>query len=142
MEMKIIRKYRKADMEILKKSIRRKFGRIEKVKKLLQIKKCSQPEIGEAYMFYMAMDNGIEETVIVEDKKVFTSLSAKRFEIIEFLNKNGPASIKEIARKTRRDYKNVYDDIYAMGEFQILNVVRYGKEKVALGEIETIEIRV
>ncbi len=138
----ITKNYRKSDMEIILRAIRRKHGRIEKVKKLLQVKKCAQPEIGEAFLYYLASDDNIVEEVIIEDRKVLNALTAKRFELIEFLNKNGPMPIKELAERVGRDYKNVYDDISALNRYFILNSIRYGRESVPVGVIESVEIKV
>ena len=143
MKMIIKREYRKEDLAILKKAIRVKYGRIEKIKKLLQIKKCANPDIGEAYLYYLTLDEGahIEEEVIIEDRKVLNALSAKRFELMEFLNKNEPMSLKELAGRLNRDYKNVYDDVSSLSRFFILNVVRYGRESVPVGITHEITIR-
>nr|AAZ32524.1 hypothetical protein [uncultured euryarchaeote Alv-FOS4] len=144
--MKVIikREFKKEHITVLKKSIRRKYGRFEKVKALLASKGCASPGIGEAYLIYLCTMNEepIEEEVIIKDKKVFNVFSAKRFEMIDYINNHGPLSLKELARKTGRDYKNVYDDIYAMERFLILNVVKSGKEKVPIGKINSIEIRI
>ncbi len=143
MKLIITREYRKEDKEILKRTIKRKFGRFEKIKTLLNIKKCTQPTLSEAYLMYEALNEEtslIVEEVIIHDKKVFNALTARRIELLEFLNRNGPSSIKEIAEKTHRDYKNVYDDISALDRFLVLNVVKSGKEKIAIGKINDIRI--
>ncbi len=136
------RSYRKEDLAILKRMIRKKYGRIEKIKKIMQVKKCSFPEIGEAYLFYLGIEDGmVEEEVFIEDKKVLNALTAKRFEIIEFLNKIPPLSIKDLANRLGRDYKNVYDDVSALSKFFVLNSLKTGKEIVPLGVVEHFEIR-
>ena len=143
MILKITRKYRKEDVEIIRKAIRRKYGRMEKVKKLMQIKKCTMPEVGEAYLYYLALEDGeIEEEVTIEDKKVLNSLTAKRFEIIEFLNRHEPMSLKELSSRVKRDYKNVYDDVSALSTYYVLNTIRFGRESVPVGIIDSVEIRV
>lgn len=144
MRLILKRKYRKEDVDVLKKSIRRKYGRIEKIKKLLQIKKCAMPDIGEAYLFYLTINDGapVEEEVIIEDRKVLNHISAKRFELIEFLNSNKPMSLKELAGRINRDYKNVYDDVSSLSRYFVLNVVRYGRESVPVGAIEDIQLKI
>ncbi len=144
--MKLIlkRRYREEDIEILRKAIRRKYGRMEKIKKLMQIKKCAMPDLGEAYLMKLAIDegSGIEEEVIIEDRKVLNHLSAKRFELIEFLNKNKPMSLKELAGKLGRDYKNVYDDVSSLSNYFVVSVVKFGRESVPVGVVEDMQIRV
>ncbi len=144
--MKLIlkRRYRKEDIDIFKKAIRRKYGRMEKIKKLMQVKKCAMPELGEAYLINLAIEEGfeIEEEVIIEDRKVLNHLSARRFELIEFLNKNKPMSLKELAGKLGRDYKNVYDDVSSLSNYFLVNVVKFGRENVPVGVVDDIQIRV
>ncbi len=144
--MKLILKriYREEDIEILRKAIRRKYGRMEKIKKLMQIKKCAMPDLGEAYLMKLAIDegSGIEEEVIIEDRKVLNHLSAKRFELMEFLNKNNPMSLKELAGKLGRDYKNVYDDVSSLSNYFVVNVIKFGRETVPVGIVESMQIRV
>ena len=141
MKLSIVKEYRDEDLSVLKRAIRSKYGRIEKVKKQLQIKKCAAPGVGEAYLYYLGIDEGIEEEIIIEDKKVLNALTAKRFELLEFLNEHGPLSIKELANRTKRDYKNVYDDISALSRFLVLTVVKFGREKVPIGKILEIRFR-
>ncbi len=144
MKFIIKRTYTEGDAEILRKSIRKKFGRFEKVSKLLKIKKCTDPNIGEAYIYLLAMGNGdkIIEEIVIEDTKIFAALTPKRFEIIEMINKFGPLSIKECAKKLSRNYKNVYDDVFALYRYFILNLVRKGKEKYIVGKTERFVIEI
>ncbi len=143
MKLIVKRDYPQEHMKIIKKSIRKKYGRFEKIKTLMNVRGCTVPGLGEAYLLYLTMDDdeSIEEEVIIEDKKIFNVLSAKRFELIEYINSNPPSSLKELARKTGRDYKNIYDDVFALERFFILHVVKQGKEKIPVGKIRTIEIK-
>ncbi len=142
MLLKLVRVYRKEDVEVIRKAIRRKHGRLEKVKKMMQIKRCANPELGEAYLFYLAMQDSAEisEEVFIEDRKVLNALTAKRFELLEFINSHPPMSIKEIATKTGRDYKNVYDDVSTLSRYLVLNVVKNGKEIVPVGVVSSMEV--
>ncbi len=138
MLLRIVRKYRSEDVAVLRRAIRRRHGRFEKVKKMMHIKGCSNPELGEAFLFYLAMQEGapIEEEVVIEDRKVFNALTAKRFELLEFINAHPPMSIKEIATRTGRDYKNVYDDVSSLSRYLVVNTVKNGKEIVPIGVVE------
>ncbi len=144
MKMTIKREYPREHMEIMKKSIRKKYGRFEKIKKLMSVRGCSIPSIGEAYLIMLTITEGenIEEEIVIEDKKIFNALSAKRVELMEYINTHPPLSLKELSRKSGRDYKNVYDDVFAMERFFVLNVVKLGKEKIPIGKIKNIEISV
>ncbi len=143
MRMIIKRTYSDDDMNLLFKMIRKKAGRYEKIKHLLHIKKCSDPNLAERYLILTCiMNNGqIDEEVIIEDRKVFNALTGKRMEIIELVNEKGPISVKELAKFAGRDYKNVYDDIMALEKFLIIRAVKVGKERVALGKVRECTLK-
>jgi predicted transcriptional regulator len=42
---------------------------------------------------------------------LFRYLSPKRFELLQYLRKGGPLSIRKLASGLRRDYKNVHTDV-------------------------------
>ncbi len=142
MRLIIKRKYDEEDKRILKRSIRDRIGRYEKIVNQLKIKKCTEPEIGEGFLILQAIRNNdnIEEETIIEDNKIFNVLTSKRFEILEILNEKGPISIKEMKNITKRNYKNVYDDVSSLSDFILLNIVKYRKERVMIGKI--VEFRV
>ncbi len=142
MRIIIKRKYSEEDRKILMRSIRDKLGRYEKIVNKLKIKKCTEPEIGEGFLILQAIRNNddIEEETIIEDKKIFNVLTSKRFEILEILNEKGPVSIKKIKNLTKRNYKNVYDDVSSLSNFILINMVKYRKERVMVGKI--IEFRI
>ena len=144
MKFVVKRNYSDKDLDILKKSIRRRIGRYEKINKILKIRKCTNPEVGEAYLYLLAIQNGedVQEEVIIEEKKVFSALTPKRFELIELVNDFGPISIQDLARKANRNYKNVYDDVFSLYRFFLLNMVRSGKEKYIIGKIEGFEVQI
>ena len=144
MKFIVKRRYSDEDMKTLRKSIRRRIGRFEKISKILKIKKCTDPEVGEAYLYLLTLRNGedIHEEVMIEDRKIFSALTPKRFEIIELSNNFGPISIRELARRANRNYKNVYDDVFSLYKFFLINVVRSGKEKYILGKTEGFDVEV
>ena len=46
-----------------------------------------------------------------DQSTLFSALSPKRWELLRFLRKRGPMSIKKLAGELQRDYKNVFDDV-------------------------------
>ena len=144
MKFVVKRRYTEDDVRIIKRSIRRRLGRFEKVSKILKIRKCTDPNVGEAYLYLLAIQEGgeIDEKVIIEDRKIFSALTPKRFEIIEASNKFGPLSIRELAKRANRNYKNVYDDVFSLYRFFLINLVRSGREKYIVGKTEEVNIEV
>ena len=144
--MKVIikREYDEDDKKVLKRSIRNKVGRYEKIVNQLKIKKCTEPEIGEYFLILHAIErnDGIEEETVIEDKKIFNVLTYRRVEILEILNEKGPLSIKDIKNITGRDYKNVYDDVTSLSNYILLTVLKYRKERVMIGKIKEFRVEI
>lgn len=53
----------------------------------------------------------VNRLYFTDQATLFSCLSPKRWEIMKFIHKNGPISIKKLAASLQRDYKNVYDDV-------------------------------
>lgn len=56
-------------------------------------------------------DEPISRLYFTDQNTLFSALSPKRLELLRFLRKQGPMSIKRLATQLERDYKNVYDDV-------------------------------
>jgi predicted transcriptional regulator len=53
----------------------------------------------------------IHRLYFTDQNTQFSALSPKRWELLKFLRKHGPMSIKKLAAPLKRDYKNVFDDV-------------------------------
>ncbi len=55
-----------------------------------------------------------------DQNTLFSALSPKRWELLKFLRKHGPMSIKKLAAELKRDYKNVYDDVKHLSKLDLI----------------------
>ncbi len=55
-----------------------------------------------------------------DQNTLFSALSPKRWELMRFLRKQGPMSIKKLAANLKRDYKNVYDDVKQLEKLDLI----------------------
>ena len=142
MKIEIYKKYEEKDNEWMLNLLEKKYGNFEKLKKEVMINRCNNPNAVDDYILWKCLkkEEKITERIIIEDSKFFNTLSARRTELIEFLNDSEYFSIREIAHGLKRNYKNVYDDIKALEDFFIIETVPFGRKKVPLGKIERIEI--
>jgi predicted transcriptional regulator len=62
----------------------------------------------------------IERLYFPDQNALFSALSPKRWELLGFLRKYGPMSIKKLARELRRDYKNVFDDVKHLLKLELI----------------------
>lgn len=70
---------------------------------------------------------------------LFKSFTLKRMELLRVLRQNGPLSIRQLASKLSRNYRNVYDDIQHMLDIDLVKKNRQDKYHVPWSDI-TIEL--
>ena len=68
--------------------------------------------------------------------ELISTLTPKRWELIERLHHDGPMSIYALAKLLQRDYKNVHTDVKALSELEIIQVTGDGKVTIPWDEIE------
>ena len=68
--------------------------------------------------------------------ELISTLTPKRWELIERLHKEGPMSIYALAKILQRDYKNVHTDVKALSELEIIQEPEDGKVTIPWDEIE------
>lgn len=66
---------------------------------------------------------------------LFRTLSPKRWELVEALQKLGPVGVRELARKLGRDVKRVHEDVQRLIEVGLIEKNSEGKLLVPFGEI-------
>ena len=67
---------------------------------------------------------------------LISTLTPKRWELIERLHHEGPMSIYALAKLLQRDYKNVHTDVKALSELEIIQETEDGKVMIPWDEIE------
>jgi len=67
---------------------------------------------------------------------LISTLTPKRWELIEQLHHDGPMSIYALAKLLQRDYKNVHTDVKALSELKIIQETEDGKVTIPWDEIE------
>ncbi len=102
----------------------------------------ANPSIIDDLFYWQALVGGAEvyERVSFCDASIFSDLTPKRMEVLDFLATNGAGSIKEMAGKLKRDYKNIYDDVMALQKHGLIEFVRAGKKTKPLMLVESITI--
>jgi predicted transcriptional regulator len=92
---------------------------------LIAIRNLEQVE-QETFAAFKNAENGLpgEEPInrlyFSDPSTLFSALSPRRWELLRFLRKNGPMSIKRLAADLKRDYKNVYDDVKHLSNLDLI----------------------
>ncbi len=68
--------------------------------------------------------------------ELISTLTPKRWELIERLHHDGPMSIYALAKLLQRDYKNVHTDVKALSELEIIQKTEDGKITIPWDEID------
>jgi predicted transcriptional regulator len=70
------------------------------------------------------------------EPELISTLTPKRWELIERLHHEGPMSIYALAKLLERDYKNVHTDVKALSELEIIQETDEGRITIPWDEIE------
>ena len=89
---------------------------------------------------YLSQGAEFQDIVMVEDPGVFEVLSPRRAELLEYLMNNNVPSIKNLADKLRRNYKNVYDDLQALAKYDLVELNQVGRSLKPGSVVTNIEV--
>lgn len=93
----------------------------------------------KAYSEGEDFDYFTEETIEVPQGMV-SELTPKRIELMEKIARNSPASINDLASKTKRDIKNVYNDLKILEELAFIKLERHGRRVVPKLKVQEITL--
>ena len=150
----------KKNLEVIQKQLLKKYKNIEDLSADVQRNKCSDPMAVDDYMLWHAINTinkdkeihseehstserpqiMIREEIIFHTTEFYSVLTPRRMEILEYIYAHDPISVKALAAETGRDYKNVYDDVTALEQFNLLELVREGKNRRPITRLTEIEI--
>ena len=120
-----------------------KYTSLESLQQKLQIEKCSNPQQVDDFMVWKALceeEVSITEKIVLKTLDIYLMMSPKRMEILDYLTNHSINSIKILAKELKRNYKNVYDDVKAMEEFGLVELVNDGRNKRPVTKIDTIKM--
>ena len=79
------------------------------------------------------------DEIIIYTSDLFQVFTPRRMEMLDYISKNNPSSLKTLAEAMGRDYKNIYDDALALARYNLLEFIREGKNKRPIARITAIE---
>ena len=105
--------------------------------------RCTDPLAADDYIVWKALREeglSVEERTVFDTADVFRALTPRRVELLEYLHGNEVPSIKELAAKLRRDYKNTYDDLIALQAWGLVAVQREGKNQRPIALVTSLRV--
>jgi hypothetical protein len=142
-QTEIIKIYSDQQITAEMKRLVEKYGSIDNLHQKLQIEKCANPDLVDDYMVWKALleeEVAISEKIVLKTLDIYSMMSPKRMEILDYLTAHSINSIKILATELKRNYKNVYDDVKAMEEFGLIELVNDGRNKRPVTKINTIKM--
>jgi predicted transcriptional regulator len=142
-QTEIIKIYSDQQITAELKGLEDKYESIDSLHQKLQIEKCSNPDLVDDYMVWKALKEEevvISEKIVLKTLDIYSMMSPKRMEILDYLTAHSINSIKLLAQELKRNYKNVYDDVKAMEEFGLVELVNDGRNKRPVTKINTIKM--
>lgn len=125
------------------KTFLKKYKSLENLTQKVTAAKCKQPDYVDDYMRWRSIENiefPIIEFVEIKGYDIFLAITPRRMELLEYIRAHKPDSIKQLAQALQRDYKNVYDDIKALAEYELIEILKEGKNKRPVCNITAISI--
>lgn len=111
---------------------RDRYGSFELLRERVALEGDRDPALIDDLMIWGALRHesaSFESFMHYPSPKICYALTPKRMELLEFISQMNPTSIKDLAQKAERDYKNVYDDVDVLQRFHLLEMERRGKNR-------------
>jgi len=106
--------------------------------------RCDDPREVDDYLVWRSLifheKATYYEVVKLTSYEFYRAISPKRMELLDFIGKENPESIKECSERLERNYKNVYDDIAALAKVNLVELIGHGKSKRPVSHVSSIRI--
>lgn len=143
MQVRVMKEKGRAEIEELVADMTRKHRSLSSLSQKVSINKCSSHESMTDFIIWKGINDGADyvEEIIFENSDIFDTLSPRRIDLMEYLSKHEPKSIRQLSEKLNRNYKNVYDDLHALEEYSLIDLLPSGRMTrpvCSVTEIETV----
>ncbi len=121
----------------------RRHGSFEKLQQRIINEKCGRPLSVDDFVLWRALRTPnvvYTEKIAVDSPSIFGDLTPRRLEILEHVRMHNVKSIKDLAEKLNRNYKNVYDDLKALERWGLVTLPRRGKDKKPVSHVESLKV--
>ena len=161
MQTRLIFSDSEKNINLIKSKLLKKYKKFENLSTDIQQLQCNNPDKIDEYMVWQTIlsyekdleilkhlptTSSIEQRlnyrdeIIIYSSDFFQVFTPRRIEMLEYISKHNPISLKTLAESMDRDYKNVYDDALALERFNLIEFIRKGKNKRPVARITAIEI--
>lgn len=124
-------------------TLARRYGTFERLQQGVINDKCGRPLSVDDFVLWRALRTPnvvYTEKIAVDSPSIFGDLTPRRLEILEHVRMHSVRSIKDLAEKLNRNYKNVYDDLKALERWGLMSLPRRGKDKKPVSHVESLKV--
>ncbi|MCX8174463.1 MAG: HTH domain-containing protein [Thermoplasmata archaeon] len=142
MQIELKKEYSQKDVAKLTQDLAEKYGSLERLEQSIELSKCTKPFAVDDFFVWKALTEGgkLTESTVITYTEVFNILTQRRVELLEYLQTRNPVSIRQIAEELGRDYKNVYDDISALEDAELVVTKKKGRNVYITSAVSSIMI--
>lgn len=145
MQTRIISRFDHQGLADLRAAFAGQYGTIEQLRHQVEMVGCGNPDLVDDLEIWRALTQPEASFVQVEEIasfEIFNHLTARKMEILDFLRHYSVKSIRDLAEHLKRDYKRVYEDLRALREYNLVTMVREGKNQRPVCLVTDVEIEV
>lgn len=142
MRVEVAREVGKADVAREVEALEARHESFDALRQRVFVDRCDDPVGVDDYVVWKALreEGPLEERTVFDTPDVFRALTPRRVELLEHLAANEVPSIKELAAKLRRDYKNTYDDLAALAAWGLVALAREGKNQRPIARVTSLRV--
>jgi hypothetical protein len=131
MRVEMVKHLTVEDVESEIKRLAKAYGTLEALTQKAAVTKCNHPGLQDELQLWRAIQTihvEVRSIVAYEGTDKVGSITPARMELLETIRKTRPKSVRELAITSKRDYKNVYDDLKALVEAGLAEIVLEGRK--------------
>ncbi len=136
--------YDRSETDKIIEGFKKKYGSLTALQQKASMKKCTSPELVDDYMVWKSLEKKgavLTEIHIWKNAEMMNQLTTRRLELLEHILKYGNQSVMELSSVTKRNYKNVYDDLQALEKIGLISFRTSGRKKIPTARTSNIAIK-
>jgi predicted transcriptional regulator len=131
MRVELIKHYTTEDVESELRRLVDAYGGIESLSQKVSVTKCNNPKFQDELVLWRALQAPhveVRTSVAFEGSEKVGNITPARMDLLEAIRRTRPHSVRELAMSVKRNYKNVYDDIQALCDVGLVELVVKGRK--------------
>ena len=141
MQIKIVKKKNRDEIKEMLRAFEVRHRSLASLTQKVSISKCSSLDSMIDLVLWKNLKDGAEfsEEIVFENSELFETLSPRRIELMEYLSKHDAGSIRQLSEALHRNYKNTYDDIRALMQYELVELLPAGRSMKPFCSVKKIE---